>query len=158
MTRHYPDLVRASDWLKICLNQSEELPRSWPVPGSQIVGKRQRKRRAKSWRGGKKEKGRERAPALPSLLPFYFRVCAFSSISDPGTGYPDPGSDASTVWNFCVRLSTTTTQTLFQEVASRNVGSFLRLDKFWLTIKKLFPTKLTKDPGYSLGKWIKSLG
>ena len=78
MTRYYPDLVRASDWLKICLNQSEELPRSQPVPGSQIVGKRQRKRCAKSWRGGKKEKGRERAPALPSLLPFYFRVCAFS--------------------------------------------------------------------------------
>ena len=42
-------------------------------------GRRERKRHAKSWRGGKKE-GRESstAPVLPSLLPFYFRVCAFS--------------------------------------------------------------------------------
>ena len=38
-------------------------------------GRRERKRRAKSWRGGKKEKA---APSLPSFLPFYFRVCAFS--------------------------------------------------------------------------------
>ena len=28
MTRHYPDLGSASDWLKICFNQSETLPRS----------------------------------------------------------------------------------------------------------------------------------
>ena len=108
-----------------------------------------------------KKKAREKlagqfAPILFSCLRFL--NSADPTISEPGTGYPDPGSDASTVWNFCVRLSTATTQTLFQEVASRNVGSFLRLDKFWLTIKKLFSTKLTKDPGYSLGKWIKSLG
>ena len=108
-----------------------------------------------------KKKAREKlagqfAPIL--FLCLRFLNSADPTISEPGTGYPDPGSDASTVWNFCARLSTTTTQTIFQEVASRNVGSFLRLDKFWLTIKKLFPTKLTKDPGYSLGKWIKSLG
>ena len=28
--------------------------------------------------GAGREKGRERDPALPSFLPFYFRVCAFS--------------------------------------------------------------------------------
>ena len=28
--------------------------------------------------GREKEKGREPAPAFPSFLPFYFRVCAFS--------------------------------------------------------------------------------
>ena len=112
------------------------------------MGKRQRKRREKL--------SGQFASILCSCLRFL--NSADPTISEPGTGYPDPGSDASTVWNFCVRLSTTTTQTLFQEVASRNVGSFLRLDKFWLTIKKLFPSKLTKDPGYSLGKWIKSRG
>ena len=37
----------------------------------------ERKKRAKSWRAGK---GRGEAPveALPSFIPFYFRVCAFS--------------------------------------------------------------------------------
>ena len=30
MTRHYPDLGSASDWLKICFNQSERV-----VPGHQ---------------------------------------------------------------------------------------------------------------------------
>ena len=28
MTRHYPDLCSVTDWLKICHNQSEELPSS----------------------------------------------------------------------------------------------------------------------------------
>ena len=28
MTRHYPDLGSASDWLKICFKQSETLPRT----------------------------------------------------------------------------------------------------------------------------------
>ena len=28
MTRHYPDLGSASDWLEICFNQSETLLRS----------------------------------------------------------------------------------------------------------------------------------
>ena len=41
-------------------------------------GRRERKRHAKSWRDGKKEKGREPAPAFPSFLPFYFLACAFS--------------------------------------------------------------------------------
>ena len=35
-------------------------------------GRRERKRHAKSWRGGKKKK-----ESSPSFLPFYFRVCAF---------------------------------------------------------------------------------
>ena len=29
MTRYHPDLGSASDWLKICFNQSATLPRSW---------------------------------------------------------------------------------------------------------------------------------
>ena len=112
---------------------------------------------------GEEAKKKSREKLAGQFDPILFSCLRFlnssdPTISEPGTGYPDPGSDASTVWNFCAPLSTTTTQTLFQEVASRNVGSFLRLDKFWLTIKRLFPTKLTKDPGYSLGKWIKSRG
>ena len=39
-------------------------------------GRRERKWHAKSWRGEKEEK--EAAPALPSFLPFYFRLRAFS--------------------------------------------------------------------------------
>ena len=43
-------------------------------------GRRERKRHAKSLRGANKEKGA--APARPSFLPFYFRVCA-SQFSGP---------------------------------------------------------------------------
>ena len=37
-----------------------------------------KERRAKSWRGGKKEKGRDRVLSSPSFLPLYFRVRDFS--------------------------------------------------------------------------------
>ena len=51
-----------------------------PVPGSQMVGKTRKKKAREKLAG--QEKGREREPppppALPSFLPFHFRVCAFS--------------------------------------------------------------------------------
>ena len=62
------------------LHSSPSLFKVKPVPGSQIVVKTRKKKACEklAWRGGGgKEKGRE-APALPSFLPFYFRVCAFS--------------------------------------------------------------------------------
>ena len=66
-------------------------------------GRRERKRYAKSWRGGKKEKGRERSPpALPA--PVYYRfifVFALSQIQwtrlsrsmEQATTYPVPSSN-----------------------------------------------------------------
>ena len=47
-------------------------------------GRSESERQVKSWRGGKKEKGKRKgerasaAAALPSFLRLYFRVCAFS--------------------------------------------------------------------------------
>ena len=56
-------------------------------------GRRKSERHAKSWRGGKKEKGKDsRPPPLPSFLPFLF-LCssrflnsADPTISEPGAG------------------------------------------------------------------------
>ena len=150
MAKNLPQPIRRTTQILAC---------SWLSDSGEEAKKKAREKLA----GRGKGKRKRESPRSPQFAPILFSCLRFlnsadPTISEPGTGYPDPGSDASSVWNFCAPLSTTTTQTLFQEVASRNVGSFLRLDKFWLTIKKLFPIKLAKDPGYSLGKWIKSLG
>ena len=47
------------------------------------MGKKQKKKAreklaGQNGAGKRKKEGRETAPALPSFLPFYFRVCAFS--------------------------------------------------------------------------------
>ena len=49
-------------------------PNIWPVPGSQIVGKKLKKkvREKSAGREKGKRKGERAAPALPSFLQFYF--------------------------------------------------------------------------------------
>ena len=57
-------------------------------------GRRERKRHAKSWRGGKKEK--ERNPCSPQFSPVLFSCLPFlnsadPTISQPGTGFMNAG-------------------------------------------------------------------
>ena len=87
--KHYPDLARASSVWNFCARTIGaslfQALRSWE--------RRERKRHAKSCRGGKKEKGRERELLYPSFLPLYclrFLYSADPTISEPGTGYIGP--------------------------------------------------------------------
>ena len=70
--KHYPDLARASSVWNFCARTIGaslfQALRSWE--------RRERKRHAKSCRGGKKEKGRERE--LLSPVSSRYIVCAFS--------------------------------------------------------------------------------
>ena len=52
----------------------------WGVACSRLSdsGKDAKEKGTRKLAGREKEKGREPAPAFPSFLPFYFRVCAFS--------------------------------------------------------------------------------